>query len=85
MKKLFYSLFDYIYPIGILPRIIRATRHYHEEHEREVDWETVISIIFDTKSPRKKGDVFEIETDRYYILFSIKRSVIYVINAKKKR
>jgi len=40
-------------------------------------------IIFTAKSPRKKGDKFEIENDQYYILFEIKDDTLYVINAKR--
>ena len=62
---------------------IRPTKHYIEEHEREVPWDKVVEIIFSTKNPRKKGDKFEIKSKNYYILFEIKNKILYVINAKK--
>lgn len=62
---------------------IEKTNHYIENHEREVPWNKVIEIILTTKSPRKKGDKFEIEKDNYYILFEIKNNILYIINAKK--
>ena len=62
---------------------IEPTRHYLEEHQREVPWQKVVEIIFTTKNPRKKGDVFEIEQENYYILFKIENKVLYVINAKR--
>ncbi len=62
---------------------IQPTKHYLEEHEKDVPWDKVIEIIFATKNPRKKGDKFEIEKEGYYILFKIKNNVLYVINAKK--
>ena len=62
---------------------IKPTDHYLKEHEKEVPWHKVIEIIFTVKNPRKKGDKFEIEKDGYYVLFEIKSSILYVINAKK--
>lgn len=62
---------------------IRPTKHYLEEHVRNVPWDKVVEIIFTTKNPRKKRDNFEIENEGYYILFKIENKVLYVINAKK--
>lgn len=62
---------------------IQPTRHYIEEHEKDVPWDKVVEVIFTTKNPRKKGDKFEIEKDGYYILFKIENNILYVINAKK--
>lgn len=62
---------------------IQPTKHYLEEHEKDVPWDKVIEIIFTTKNPRKNRDKFEIEKDGYYILFKIENNVLYVINAKK--
>jgi hypothetical protein len=62
---------------------IEPAEHYLEEHEKDVPWDKVIEIIFSTKNPRKKGDKFEIEKDGYYVLFEIKDTTLYVINAKK--
>lgn len=62
---------------------IKPTEHYSKEHEKDVTWDKVVEIIFSTKNPRKKGDKFEIEKDGYYLLFEIKDSILYVINAKK--
>ena len=62
---------------------IEPTEHYLREHAHEVPWAEVVEIIFTAKSPRKKGDKFEIENDKYYILFEIKDDTLYVINAKR--
>ncbi|MFH0876194.1 MAG: hypothetical protein V1859_09730 [archaeon] len=62
---------------------IQPSEHYINEHEKDVPWDKVIEIIFSTKNPRKKGENFEIEKDGYYILFEIKNSILYVINAKR--
>ena len=64
---------------------IQPTDHYLKEHQKEVPWDKVLELIYFTKNPKKKQDKFEIEKDGYYILFEIKNSVIYVINAKKER
>ena len=64
---------------------IQPTRHYQDEHEKQVPWDKVVEIILMTKNPRKKGDVFEIEKDNYYIVFTIKDNVLYVINAKNQK
>ena len=64
-------------------REIQPTEHYSKEHEKDVPWDKVVEIIFNTKNPRKKGDKFEIEKDGYYILFEVKDAILYVINAKK--
>lgn len=64
---------------------IKPTEHYLEEHQREVPWHEVVEVILTTKNPRKKGDKFEIENDKYYLLFEIKGNVLYVINAKHQR
>lgn len=63
---------------------IQPTEHYAEEHEKDVPWDKVVEIILTTKNPRKKDDKFEIETEKYYILFKIENNILYIINAKKK-
>ncbi len=68
-----------VYFTRILP-----TGHYLEEHEGVVPWDKVVEIILLTKNPRKRGDKFEIETGRYYVLFKVEGKTIYVINAKRK-
>lgn len=62
---------------------IVPSKHYLEEHAQEVPWHEVVSLIFRTKNPRKKGDKFEIEQAGYYLLFEIKKKTLYVINAKR--
>ncbi|MBS3155068.1 hypothetical protein J4404_01065 [Candidatus Woesearchaeota archaeon] len=62
---------------------IEPTKHYLEEHNEDVPWDKVVEIIFTTKNPKKKQDKFEIEKDGYYILFEIKNTILYIINAKK--
>ncbi|HLC90143.1 MAG TPA: hypothetical protein VJI15_00065 [Candidatus Nanoarchaeia archaeon] len=64
---------------------IKPTQHYREEHEKDVPWQKVVEIILTTKSPRKKGEVYQIEKDNYYILFKIENNTLYVINAKQSR
>lgn len=51
---------------------IQPTKHYVEEHEKDVPWDKVVEMIFTTKNPRKKGDKFEIEKDGYYIYSKLK-------------
>ncbi|MFA6072809.1 MAG: hypothetical protein WC758_01720 [Candidatus Woesearchaeota archaeon] len=63
---------------------IQPTKHYIEEHEKDVPWDDVVEIILFTKNPRKKEDKFEIENTKYYILFKIENNTLYVINAKRK-
>lgn len=63
---------------------IQPTDHYTKEHEKDVPFDKVVEIIFSIKNPRKKGDKFEIEKDGYYILFEVKDTILYVINAKKR-
>jgi len=64
-------------------REIQPTEHYNRAHEKDVQWDKVVEIIFNTKNPRKKDDKFEIEKGGYYILFEVKDAILYVINAKK--
>ena len=64
---------------------INATRHYKEEHEREVPWDKVVELIFTTKNPRKKGLTFEIESENYYVVFKIEKDILWVINAKRSK
>ena len=64
---------------------IKATKHYMNEHSKEVPWSKVVEIIFKTKNPRKNGATFEIEQDGYYLIFSIKNNVLLVINAKRTK
>ena len=65
-------------------RSVRKTRHYEEEHEREVPWDRVVELIFTVKNPKRKGSCFEIESGRHYVLFRIENGVLWVINAKRK-
>lgn len=65
---------------------IKKTKHYIEEHEQNVPWSEVIGIIFkSSKYIKKKGNKFEINTEKYYVLMELKNKVLYVINAKRKR
>lgn len=61
---------------------IRKTKHYKEQHEKDVLWNKVIEIILTTKNRRKKGDKIEIKTKKYYILCRLKNNTLWVINAK---
>jgi hypothetical protein len=85
--KSLYSQFYYkneVLVIAIYFTTILPTAHYQQEHSREVPWDEVVAIILTTKSRRKKGNVFEIETDKHYVLVTIRDKTLYVINAKKK-
>jgi len=65
---------------------INKTEHYIKEHEQEVSWSEVVEVIFkSSKDIKKKGDKYEIETGKYYILMKLKDKVLYVINAKRAR
>tara|TARA_Y100000310_G_C20554616_1_gene749895 strand:- start:9 stop:221 length:213 start_codon:yes stop_codon:yes gene_type:complete len=66
-------------------RNIKPTQHYLEEHEKEVPWEKVVELIFSTKNPKKNGNVFEIESKKYYILFRVTDETLFIINAKLKK
>jgi len=35
-------------------REIQPTEHYNRAHEKDVQWDKVVEIIFNTKNPRKK-------------------------------
>ena len=63
---------------------VRPTAHYLEEHSREVPFPLALAIIAGTKNPRKKGTIFEIDRNGYYIVFEIRGTVLYLINAKKR-
>lgn len=62
---------------------IKRTRHYIDYHEQQFPWLDVSGIIYGTKNPKRKGDKFEIKTEKYYILFGMKKKTVYVINAKR--
>lgn len=64
---------------------VQPTKHYLEEHEKQVSWHKVVEILLTTKNPRKKGSTFEIEKDNYYIVFTIRDGILYVINAKEQK
>lgn len=63
---------------------IKPSSHYREWHEKEVPWDKVVEVILMTKNPRKKGNKYEIESDKYYVLFEIKNKCLCVINAKMR-
>ncbi len=65
-------------------KAIRRTKHYIENHEREVPWNEVYTIVYKAaKYMRKKGDKIEIEFEGYYFLCEMKEGYLYVINAKR--
>lgn len=67
-------------------KAIKKSKHYVKEHEREIPWSEVISVILrSAKNMRKKGNKIEIENQHYYLLCEIKDKDLYVINAKRKR
>ncbi len=64
---------------------IKKTEHYIEDHEKQVPFFEVIKIINrNSKNIRKKDNKFEIETNKYYVLFEIIDNTAYIINAKRK-
>lgn len=62
---------------------VEPTKHYLEFHT-DVPWEEVVSTIMATKRPRKKGDKYQYENKRVYLLCEKKNGVLFVINAKRK-
>ena len=66
-------------------KAIRKDEHYIKEHERNVPWSEVVTVILKSaKNMRKKGSKIEIENKGYYILCEIRNQDLYVINAKRK-
>lgn len=63
---------------------IQKTKHYVDNHEREVPWHEVVEAIFATKNPRRNGVVFEIDNEKIYVIFKVEKSILSVINAKRK-
>jgi len=63
---------------------IVPTRHYLEEHQDDLPWHEVVSLIMTIKNPRKKGDKYEIDDGHHYLLFKIEEGKLKVINAKRK-
>ena len=63
---------------------VRKTLHYIEFHEAEVPFHEVFNQISKCKNPRKKGEIFVIENDKYYIVYRITNNIAFVINAKRK-
>lgn len=64
---------------------IKKTQHYIENHEKQVSMFEVAKVIFSSqKQIRKSGTKLVINNNNYYILFEIKESIAYVINAKRK-
>jgi len=61
---------------------IKKTKHYEEEHEKEVPWSKVVEVILTSKQKKKRGDVIEIYDKDYYIICEIREQTLYVINAK---
>ena len=80
-----YSHFDYTSVIWIYFNSIQPTKHYLEEHAKDVPWYKVVELVLTQKNPKKKGEKFEIKTNNYYILFEIKNKTMRVINAKKRK
>jgi len=65
---------------------IKKTAHYEENHELGVPWSEVVEVIFkSSKHIKRKGNKYEIETDKYYLLMELKNNALYVINAKRRR
>jgi len=63
---------------------IWPTRHYLERHSKDVPFEEVVAIMFQTKNPKKKGDCYEINTSKVYILYKTHKKIAWIINAKRK-
>ena len=85
MTKLLNSLLYYTSVIlyNVCFTSIKPTKHYLSNH-KDFPWFKAVEIVLTTKNPRRKGSKFEIENDKYYVLFEIKNKTLYVINAKTK-
>ena len=69
-----------VYFIGI-----KKTKHYILNHEKQVPWVEVISVVLkSSKIIRRKGDKLEIETNTHYILCELNNNILHIINAKRK-
>lgn len=68
---------------------IVKTWHYVTYHEKEVDWPTVIRIIFSVKAKRKGRNFFQYTSkgkkNVIYVLAKREGEYLKVINAKRKR
>ena len=54
---------------------IKKTQHYIDNHEQDVPWSEVVEIIFkSSKQIKKKGEKYEIETDKSYVLMELRNS-----------
>ncbi|MDP1694382.1 MAG: hypothetical protein Q8L34_02465 [Candidatus Woesearchaeota archaeon] len=63
----------------------KKDQHYIDNHERQVPWMEVLTIIGKAeKYMRKKGNKIEIEYKQYYILGELRKGDLYIINAKRK-
>ena len=70
----------------MLFKSIKKSGHYIKEHEREIPWSEVVTVILKSaKNMRKRKNKIEIENKGYYIICQIKDKDLYVINAKRKR
>lgn len=63
---------------------IRESEHFEGEHKGTLAWSDVVRLIYSIKNKRKKGDLIEIEDDRFYILCEVRDKILYVINVKRK-
>ena len=63
---------------------IRESEHFEREHKGTLAWSDVVRLIYSIKNKRKKGDLIEIEDDRFYILCEVRDKILYVINVKRK-
>ena len=67
-------------------KAVRKDKHYIENHERQVPWMEVLTVIGKTeKYMRKKGENIEIEYKDYYFLCKFREGYLYVINAKRRK
>ena len=64
---------------------IKSTKHYRLEHSKEMSWTELVDVLYKIKNPRRKGRTFIINEQGYYVVFSMRKTVIYVINAKRAK
>jgi len=63
---------------------VRKSVHFDEYHKGTLAWNELLQLIYSIKKGRKKGDKFEIQNDRLYILGEVNGKILYIINVKKK-
>ncbi|MBW2969463.1 hypothetical protein KY314_05125, partial [Candidatus Woesearchaeota archaeon] len=71
--------------VGLYIKCVKSTKHYRQNHLKDVPWNKVLELVSSTKNPRRYGNKFEIKKQGYYILFELKHKIAFIINAKKTK